>query len=427
MGTSKEMQPLASSDDEESTGLSSEEECPECGATVNGDAKFCHKCGAELQQKRCSPGRLGGCLCCCFIVLGLLITLLLVFLNHVVSASVQTVGTALLGVPVTVGAVDINLWSCKVGLERLDVGSPEGFEDKLLQLGSFTFDMDPGSLWTAWRSGFTKPIVLESFEIIDLNATIDMKEFPFGDSNAQAVVEHLNEITEVAKDQVTQAHHATGGFLPSVHDLTAPPPKPTIDQGIQVAMAKVRTDKIHFSNITAGVRISTLPKITYTMEQILLKDVGKNETDGVYVYELVDILVRAVLMSLIRGAPTSIQSNLAKGFGTGLWREMDFASLHMDMGQGLENVVNLGPWLTEQSALLNVRMASQGAKLATQAAELGAEMNLEAMKSGAKLTGLGMEAQMAATNAQVNAGIEGAQLASRISTGFTNGLTSILR
>jgi len=324
---------------------------------------------------------------------------------------VESVGSHLMGVGVTLEGVNFSVMQGRVSMTDLDVASPKGYSGDLLKLGRFVFDVSPLSLLWGWVSDFSKPIELEEVSLKFVDVWIEMQTLPTPESNAQEVVANMNKkVASIAK------------VAPSV---TTPMPTLSPEEDVKVSMAKIKANRVELSNITASVTLQPLAPISYTLQRILIEDVGKKH-DGVYLYEFIEILVRAILMSVIKAAPSNIKSNLAKGFGVDLWRELDFDSMDLDMGHGLEKMGEFSGWVTAEAALMPVRMAATGAKMTAKAVEAGTDINTEALKIGAKLTGMSISAQAKAANAGVKASAKAAEEMAKLSTGFTNGFTTAL-
>jgi len=391
--------------------------CTKCGAELRPSAKFCPACGEKRQEvsSLTSEKKAMGCCCgCCAVTAigaSIAVVCLVLALNSFIKFAVQSVGSTLMGVPVTLDSVNFSVMQGRVSITELDVASPQGYTDDLFKLGRFVFDVSPLSLLWGWMSDFTKPIELEDVSLKHLGVWIDMKVLPTPKSNAQAVVSHMNEeVGQVAK------------IAPQ---LTTPLPTLSPQDTMKVGMAKIKADRVELSNISASVTIEPLAPISYTLDRILIEDVGKKH-DGVYLYEFIEILVRAILMSVIKASPSNIQSNLAKGFGEDLWRELDFATVNFDMGNGLEKLGEFSGWVSAQAAMMPLKMAAKGAEVTAKAVQAGTDMNTKALEIGSKLTGMSISTQAKATNAGVQASAKAAEEMAKLSTSFTNGFSTAL-
>jgi len=392
--------------------------CHACGSDVDRNAKFCPTCGAKQRRREASPlanqkaiGCCCGCCLCTLIVGVVAIVCLVLSLNSFIKFAVESVGSTLMGVPVTLDSVNFSVMQGRISLNDLDVASPQGYTDDLFQLGRFVFDVSPMSLLWGYMSTFSKPVELEEATIQNIDIWIEMQTLPTPGSNAQVVVHTMNEqVARIAK------------VAPS---LTTPMPTLSPGDTIKVGTAKVKADRVELSNITAAVTLQPLAPIAYTLQRVLVKDVGK-KSDGVYLYEFIEILVRALLMSVIKAAPANIQSNLAKGFGVDLWRELDFDGMDLDMGHGFEKMGEFSGWVTAQAALMPVHMAAASAEMTSHALQTGVDLNTEALKIGSKLTGIGVSAQTKAAAAGVKASAKAAEEMAHLTTGFTSGFANAL-
>jgi len=268
---------------------------------------------------------------------------------------------------------------------------------------------------SAWLSSFAKPIVLEEVRLQDTAVSIDMRSMTAGESNAQKIVDHMNRVTAKVAPEVHEQI-----FNPKLPDA-----KTAVHEGIKAMEVKIQVGKVVLQNISASVIIEPLAPVSYTLSTILITDVGKKE-GGVYLYEFIEILVRALLMSVLKSAPDNVQANMAKAFGTDLWKTMDFAMVRFDSGRGLEEVGEFAGWASTQAALLPIKMAAQGAKVTADAIGVGAKLNQEVLEVGARMTGMATKGQLAATNAQVELGTKAAATAAKMGLAFSNGVTQAL-
>ena len=119
------------------------------------------------------------------VVLGLVILVivllvgLVLFLGPVIKTAAEKVGPKVLGVPVTVENVDVNLFTGSFNLKNLRVGNPQGYSsDPLLSLGSLVISIDMGSLMG------TNAIVVHEVALNDLHASYEVVK---GVANVQAI------------------------------------------------------------------------------------------------------------------------------------------------------------------------------------------------------------------------------------------------
>ena len=63
-----------------------------------------------------------------------------------------------------------------------------------------------------------------------------------------------------------------------------------------------------------------------------MNDVGK-KTGGVYVPDLLEVIVRAVVVAAIKAAPNQLGNPLAESLGAGLLQALDYAQIHYETWQ----------------------------------------------------------------------------------------------
>mmetsp|Transcript_28639 Transcript_28639/g.79918 ORF Transcript_28639/g.79918 Transcript_28639/m.79918 type:complete len:412 (+) Transcript_28639:99-1334(+) len=396
---------LLDSDEEES-----EDMCAACGAQMQDGDAFCPKCGEKRQTSRGIPAKRVACGCCaCFACLGvvalIVVLCLCLHLNQIIKVGLHVVGSALLGVDVSADAVNVRLDQGRASITNLTVASPEGFRDDLFQLRRFVFDVAPSSILSGWTSDFTKPVVIEDFSVFDVAVNIENK-LPSMENNAKDILSHMDRTT-------TQV-------APKVEQEVTHPETPDAQTGIKAMEVRIRVDRLWIRNISVSAAFPPLPLVRYVLKEVEVQDVGK-KGDGVYLYEFIEIFVRALLMSVVKAAPESVQVNLASAFGEDLWKELDVGHVLFDSGKGLERIGEFAGWVSAQAALMPLKMAAMGAKIGAKSVGMGVKMNEEALKIGTELTGAMENARMKALNEQVALGAKAAEEAAKVSLAFTNG------
>eukprot|EP00416_Gambierdiscus_australes_P045941 CAMPEP_0171106688 /NCGR_PEP_ID=MMETSP0766_2-20121228/65291_1 /TAXON_ID=439317 /ORGANISM="Gambierdiscus australes, Strain CAWD 149" /LENGTH=344 /DNA_ID=CAMNT_0011567837 /DNA_START=280 /DNA_END=1314 /DNA_ORIENTATION=- len=335
-------------------------------------------------------------------VLGLTVWALFYYLNFWVKYTVEAVGAHVLGTDVSLETLDIDLQEGRIAFTNLTVASPPAYHGTLLSLGSFVFDVSPGSVLAAWASGWSAPVELQEVSGLNLQVTIDMNWTTSPDKpticNAEEVIRHMNSLNQQLE--------------PVGMEVTTPPP-PKITDVLQAAALRVKADKIRFVNISAGVLIRPFlgEPLTYELGEIVVKDVGK-DSNGVYLAMLVEILARAVLMAVIRSAPKNVRANLARVLGLKLFRNLDSSQVLYDAGEGLRELGEFSGWAAGEAASLPLKFAELQMRITGAALKTGMDMNLAATKTGLQLTGAAMRAQWEATKA-----------VTKLQTGFLTGFT----
>ncbi|CAJ1327095.1 unnamed protein product [Effrenium voratum] len=382
----------------------------ECGRRWAPGARYCQKCGAARDAKSgCSS-----CCCCCCGCISVLVLLAVVgvalginALQGWLATSASAVLGATLGVPVSLGSIHLGILEGRASVRELQVGSPEGFSHDFLDLGRLVFDLAPMSLLKSRLLGSAVYAVeVEEVTVSTLRIYIEQ---PAGDapSNAKVIVDHL--MNALAPQPQLDPAPVEDGAAQALHALTS----------------KIKADKIDFKDI--GVAFCGHPSCdqagpaTYVVKEILITDVGKKE-DGVFLYQLAEVVVRTLLLAVLKAVPENLRDNLLRAIGDGIsykLTHLDFGSIHLDIGDGngLQNVGELTGWVSAKFAALPLEATSAAVALNTKALEAentirnsaistGAKMGLEAAKLGAEMTGMGIKANTAFTNMGVNANLD---------------------
>lgn len=118
------------------------------------------------------------------ILVGAGVAYLLLSLNAIVARTIESEGTRLLGVPVSVGSVDISLREGTGTVRGVRVGNPEGFPGDAFRLEEVHLALDVGSL-----GGGT--IRLPEVRIASPEARVEFSDR--GSSNVQRILEHVSD------------------------------------------------------------------------------------------------------------------------------------------------------------------------------------------------------------------------------------------
>eukprot|EP00442_Polarella_glacialis_P012108 CAMPEP_0115127074 /NCGR_PEP_ID=MMETSP0227-20121206/50152_1 /TAXON_ID=89957 /ORGANISM="Polarella glacialis, Strain CCMP 1383" /LENGTH=271 /DNA_ID=CAMNT_0002531029 /DNA_START=41 /DNA_END=852 /DNA_ORIENTATION=- len=190
----------------------------------------------------------------------------------------------------------------------------------------------------------SRPVELEEMLLTGLRVSIDQKAD--GDSNVKRVLEHIQLISETEESKEFAA-------------------------AIEAMKIKVRVKKIAFRDITA--RLCIHPSCDqhgpgyFQIKQIQLSDIGKQSPDGVQMSEVMEIIVRALVVTAIRTAPSQIGSRFMEGLGTSLLHSLDYAQMHYDVGDGLQRA---GSELGMQLGLMGNRTQILGSLMAHSVEQL---------------------------------------------------------
>ncbi|CAK9050656.1 unnamed protein product [Durusdinium trenchii] len=251
-----------------------------------------------------SPWCWGGiCLCClCFTMLPLFVASF--FLNSWATDAMEAAGLQTFGVPTTVDSVEISPLSARWSLANLRVASPPGF-------GEFPYlIIDNGIFDLSFRSMFFNPLYLEELTLRDVRLNWDQRVD--GTSNGKTIMEHISAASKSAANKQFNDYLMT---------------------------KQVIVDKITFFNIVTRLCLhpscEMSPPPYFVIKKVEVNDVGK-KTGGVYIPDLLHVIVQAVVVAAIKAAPNQLGNPVADSLGAGLLQALDYAQIHYDLGGGLQ-------------------------------------------------------------------------------------------
>ena len=208
--------------------------------------------------------------------------------GSVIKTGVETVGPKVTGVPITLDAVSVSVFSGEARLKELVVGNPEGFKtDHAFRLGLLLVDVDGGSVLSD-RVVINK-ILIDAPEIT--------YEAGLGTSNLGKILEHIKaqSASEPEADVAKEAE----------------PERAAPGKKVQINEFTLSNARIMVSAKMLGGRGLEIPLPT-----IHLKDIGK-ERDGASVAEVtaevVSAVVKAVGRARDRAAPAVRVDSIRRG------------------------------------------------------------------------------------------------------------------
>lgn len=241
----------------------------------------------------------------CTIIPVVLLIALVLTINVWAANAIEIVASQVLGVETDIGSVNIALFSARSSVTDLKVGSPSGSFPYFLTLDRGLFDLKISSL-------LFSPLEMQDIELTDLKVSIDQQVN--GDSNAKRIIDHIHQVTNRGNEVQLQD---------TVHTMTK----------------KIMVDKLHFRNISTMLCVHPVCEVTgsgyFWIKEVQISDVGKNSR-GVYLYELLEIIVQALVLAAIKAAPAELSGNLQSGLGQALFKVLDYQDLQLDVGNGLE-------------------------------------------------------------------------------------------
>jgi uncharacterized protein involved in outer membrane biogenesis len=183
-------------------------------------------------------------------------------IDGLVKTAIETVGTKVAGVPVTVGKVSLDIRNGKGSIEGLSIANPKGFATPTaFALTAITVALDPASV-------AKKPIKIPDVSIIAPQVTYEVT--PQGGSNIEAIKKNVDGFV------ASNAGGKSDAKSDAKSDGSAPAAKPQSagdDKGAALVIDRlsVTDGKVTLASPVPGVKASApLPPITMT-------DIGKDK------------------------------------------------------------------------------------------------------------------------------------------------------
>lgn len=258
------------------------------------------------------------------IVLGVLMSLLM--LNPWALTKAESMGAETFGVPTEVSSVNLDTFRARASMENLEVLSPPGFGGVFFSLGHGVFD-------ARFESLFSGVVEIQEMALSQLRVNID--QHIDGDSNAKRIMDHVAVVSESAKSKQ---------FAAIMQELNT----------------TVTVDRLHFQDIS--IRLCMHPVCDkmepqpFVIKEIRVKNIGK-KSGGVNIPELMQIILRSVVIAGIHAAPQQQGSPLLQSLGSSMVEALDYAGMHYDLGQGLQQA---GTWTAAELGSLSKSATAMG-------------------------------------------------------------------
>lgn len=232
------------------------------------------------------------------ILLAVIIVLLLT-LPYIIKGSIQTVGSAIAGVPMRVTSISFNPFKGQVGIRNFIVGNPEGYNSEhAFKLESFFVDLDMSTL-------LSKKLVIEQIQIngVELNYETAILR-----NNISDIQQHVNNVLGTDSKEKKSGEKASSG-------------KP------------LQVDHIELKNITAWVVVKgTKAQVPLVLPPVVLNKLGTGP-DGVSSAAVVN----DVLVSMLTSIAKLVRADLAvRSVGDGA------AAVGKAIGEAASSVIPLG-------------------------------------------------------------------------------------
>lgn len=209
------------------------------------------------------------------IVLASILALLLVLiitLPYILKAGIQTVGSGIAGVPITVTSISFNPLTGSLEINNLIVGNPKGYSTPhAFKLGKFHASVKPSSL-------FSSKLIISRIEVraVELNYETSILNNNISDIQAN-----------VNKTRKLEAAEKTGDKKPE-EKKAEPAGKPKA----------LQLDQLELSDITVCVTVKgTKAGVPLMMPPISLRDLGTGP-DGITSAAVINDVLTSMLISL---------------------------------------------------------------------------------------------------------------------------------
>ena len=246
------------------------------------------------------------------LVLIILATLVVVFINSIAKSAIASAGSSTLGVPTTVGSVDIGIFSGHSEIKSLEIKNPKDYPGDFLTLSDGVLDVNLGSLL-----GDSIEVTEMSFDGIDVSFIQRVK-----DSNVDVILENVKKSGSGSGDSKSKS--TTG-------DKSDSGGRKFIIDELKVTNVKVAISIVGLSSVTKPS--------TVTIKEIKVKNIGKKE-GGASTSQIMSIVVQSVVHSVLKAAPGEIPSVMMQGIKGGLSSlgNLDFGDVQFDAGDGLKKI-----------------------------------------------------------------------------------------
>lgn len=244
------------------------------------------------------------------LIILILATIAVVFINSIAKAAITSAGTSVLGVPTTISSVDIGIFSGHSEITDLEVQNPKDYPGTFLKLSDGILDINLGSL---------------------LSNSIEVKEIEFDGIDLSFIQKlngsNVNEILANVKKNTASSGEA------------ASKPASTSD-GRKFIIDELKITKVSVAISIQPISSATKPSVV-KINQILVKDIGKKE-GGATTDQIVSIIVQSVIHSVLEAAPGEIPSVMLQGMKGGLSSlgNLDLGDVSFNGGDGFKKITN---------------------------------------------------------------------------------------
>lgn len=237
------------------------------------------------------------------IILGVLISLFM--LNPWALKTAESMGEETFGVPTKINSVNLDAFRARASLKNLEVLSPPGFSGSFFSLGYGVFD-------ARFLTFFSSVVEIQEMALRQLRVNVD--QHVDGDSNVKRIMDHVAVVSQSARSKQ---------FAAVMKELNT----------------TVTVDRLHFQDISVTLCMhpvcDNMQPEPFVIKEIRVNNIGK-QSGGVNIPELMQIILRSVVIAGIHAAPHQQGSPLLQSLSSSMVEALDYAEMHYDLGQGLQ-------------------------------------------------------------------------------------------
>ena len=220
------------------------------------------------------------------------VVLLLGNIDKIVKGALEGIGSELLGVPVTVAAVEINIKSGSGQITGLTIANPAGYEGNAFQMDMVRLGINLGSLGK-------QPLIIDELNIKSPVVRLEVKED--GSSNLQALMNNMNKNSATA-DKKAAEQQSDSKAVPAGEPL------------------RISFGKLAMTGVTVHVtKVDEEPE-TVVIPDIVRENVGEETglTPGEVGNVIIGAIINSSLETALKGKITEQVGEATQGFFEGL-------------------------------------------------------------------------------------------------------------
>lgn len=261
-----------------------------------------------------------GCILC-LIIVG--VSLSLFMLNPWALKTAEIMGEETFGVPTEISSVNLDAFRARASMKNLEVLSPPGFGGSFFSLGYGVFDV-------RFQTLFSNVVEIQQMSLRQLRFNVD--QHVNGDSNVKRIMNHVAVVSQSARSK-------------------------QFEKVMKELNTTVTVDRLHFQDISVTLCMhpvcDNMQPEPFVIKEIRVNNIGKKK-GGVNIPELMEIILRSVVVAGIHAAPQQQGSPLLQSLSSSMVEALDYAEMHYDLGHGLQQA---GTWTAA-----NLGSLSKGAK-----------------------------------------------------------------